>query len=161
MEHYQIRPVKAEDTERLVAIARNEGSAIYDGFRPQLGDDIFPLIYTDDPLQQKENQIREGVASGLCYVSLVDGEIAGFITYQYNENTKIGRIGNNAVNAEFRGRGIGPRQYEFVFDVLKKMGALAVCVTTGLDEAHAPARRAYEKAGFSNSLSSVTYYKKL
>ena len=41
------------------------------------------------------------------------------------------------------------------------IGALAVRVTTGADDAHAPARRAYEKAGFEKSLSSVTYYKKL
>ena len=31
-------------------------------------------------------------------------------------------------------------------------------VTTGLDWAHAPARRAYERAGFKRHLDSTTYY---
>lgn len=31
-------------------------------------------------------------------------------------------------------------------------------VSTGLDDGHAPARRAYEKMGFSKNLPSVKYY---
>ncbi|MBT4097360.1 MAG: GNAT family N-acetyltransferase, partial [Gemmatimonadetes bacterium] len=34
-------------------------------------------------------------------------------------------------------------------------------VGTGLDDAHAPARRAYERAGFDIAQQDVTYYKKL
>ena len=34
-------------------------------------------------------------------------------------------------------------------------------VATGLDDAHAPARRAYERAGFDIKVEDVTYYKKL
>ena len=155
-----IRPAEQADLERMVAIARNEWLAIYEGFRAQLGEEIFAQIY-HEPLAQKEAQIRENLKSDLCFVTECDGEIAGFITCRFDANTKIGRIGNNAVSADFRGQGIGVRQYEFVFERFREMGASIACVTTGLDEAHAPARRAYEKAGFSASLSSVTYYKKL
>ena len=38
---------------------------------------------------------------------------------------------------------------------------IAVTVSTGLDEGHAPARRAYERAGFEKHLDSVTYCKML
>lgn len=160
MDSLVIRTATAKDTEALVTLAKNEWAAIYDGFRPQLGEELFSLIYPDPPAQ-KEAQIRENVESGQCFVTEIDGEIAGFIYYAYDEKSKIGTIGNNAVSGAFRGRGIGPRQYEFIFELLRKRGALAVRVTTGADDAHAPARRAYEKAGFTNSLSSVTYYKKL
>jgi len=34
-------------------------------------------------------------------------------------------------------------------------------VTTGLDPGHAPARKAYEKAGFNLRREDVTYYQKL
>jgi hypothetical protein len=34
-------------------------------------------------------------------------------------------------------------------------------VHTGLDPSHAPARRAYEKAGFTTQLPTVDYYRKL
>ena len=160
MSTFSIRLATEQDTDTLIAIAKNEWRAIYDGFRPQLGEELFSLIYPY-PLMQKEAQIRQNVASGCCYVTIIYGQIAAFIHYAYDEQTKIGTICNNAVSSAFRGKGIGGRQYEFIFDLLKKKGALAVRVTTGLDEAHAPARRAYEKAGFSASLSSITYYKML
>ena len=95
------------------------------------------------------------------YTLKIDGVVAGFVTYLYDENLKVGTISNNAVSGEFRGMGIAPRMYDFIFELLRSRGALAVRVTTGLDDAHAPARRAYEKAGFSANLQSVTYYRKL
>ena len=160
MQNLTFRTAEEKDTETLVTIAKNEWRAIYDGFRVQMGDELFPLFYPD-PMEQKAAQIRENVTSGNCYVTELDGKIAGFIYYAYDEKSRIGTISNNAVSADFRGHGIGGRQYEFVFERLRALGALAVRVTTGADDAHAPARRAYEKAGFEKSLSSVTYYKKL
>jgi len=44
---------------------------------------------------------------------------------------------------------------------MKSKGCVGVKVTTGLDDKHAPARRAYEKIGFTKNLPSVTYYKEL
>ena len=155
-----MRPATPEDADKLVAIALNEWRAIYDGFRPQMGEDIFALVYPD-PAADKERQIRHNVASGCCFVTECEGKIVGFIYYSYDANSHIGTISNNAVSQEFRGRGIGPRQYEFIFERLREMGATVVRVTTGLDEAHAPARRAYEKAGFVGNTRSMTYYKKL
>ena len=160
MNDYIIRLAEERDVERLVSIARNEWSAVYEGYREQLGEELFAMAYPT-PLDTKEAQIRRVALGGYCYVAEIDGVVAGFITYLYDENLKIGTISNNAVSAEFRGRGIGPRMYEFIFDLLRSKGAIAVRVTTGLDDAHAPARRAYEKAGFSANLPSLTYYRKL
>ena len=160
MSEYRIRPAVQDDADILVEIAKNEWKAIYDGFRQQMGDELFYIFYPDSAAA-KEEQIRNNVASGNCFVTECDGKIAGFIHYAYSEATRIGTISNNAVSAEFRGKGIGPRQYEFIFEKLRSLGAAAVKVTTGLDEAHAPARRAYEKAGFSANTQAITYYKKL
>ena len=160
MSEYKIRPATPEDTDALVKIALNEWKAIYEGFREQLGDEIY-FTFFPDCNADKEGQIRRNVASGNCFVTECDGKIAGFIYYAYSESEKIGTISNNAVSSEFRGKGIGPRQYEFIFDKLRSLGAIGVRVTTGFDDAHAPARRAYEKAGFSASKKSITYYKML
>lgn len=160
MSEYVIRPAKDDDTDTLVEIAKNEWKAIYEGYREQMGDEIF-FSFFPDSAAQKEAQIRKNVETGNCFVTECDGKIAGFIYYVYSEENKIGIISNNAVSSEFRGKGIGPRQYEFIFDTLRRLGAKGVKVTTGLDEAHAPARRAYEKAGFSANTKAITYYKKL
>lgn len=160
MSEYKIRPATEEDADTLVAIALNEWKAIYEGYREQMGEELY-FTFFPDCNADKEGQIRRNVASGNCFITECDGKIAGFINYVYSESEKIGTISNNAVSSEFRGRGIGPRQYEFVFDRLRSLGAVAVKVTTGFDDAHAPARRAYEKAGFSANTKSITYYKKL
>lgn len=58
-------------------------------------------------------------------------------------------------------RGIATQLYQHVFARLKEMGMKVVRVTTGGDPSHAPARRAYEKAGFSLRVPHVEYYKEL
>ena len=47
------------------------------------------------------------------------------------------------------------------YKACRAAGVKVVRVTTGLDWAHAPARRAYERAGFRRHLDSVTYYMEL
>ena len=155
-----IRPATEADAEAVVAIAIAEWEAIYQGYRAQLGDEIFYRFFPDHKAQKASN-VCANLRSGTLYVTEIDGRVAGFIHYVYDESSKIGTISNNAVSGEFRGMGIGPRQYEFVFALLRERGAIGVRVTTGLDEGHAPARRAYEKAGFKASTQSITYYKDL
>lgn len=155
-----IRPATEADAEAIVAIAVAEWEAIYQGYRAQLGDEVFYTFFPDHKAQ-KERGIRANLKSGTVYVTECDGEVAGFIHYVYDAESRLGTISNNAVSGKYRGLGIGPRQYEFVFDALRKRGAVGVRVTTGLDEGHAPARRAYEKAGFSAHTEAITYYKKL
>ena len=155
-----IRPATEADAEAVVAIAIAEWEAIYQGYRAQLGDEIFFMSFPDHKAQ-KTKGVLANLKSGTMYVTECEGEVAGFIHYVYDAASRMGTISNNAVSGKFRGRGIGPRQYEFVFDKLREHGAVGVRVTTGLDDAHAPARRAYEKAGFSANTQSITYYKKL
>jgi hypothetical protein len=51
--------------------------------------------------------------------------------------------------------------YSFVLNYMREAGMKSAVVTTGGDEAHAPARRAYEKAGFSGAVPSFEYHIKL
>ena len=155
-----IRLATEADADTIVAIAVAEWEAIYQGYRSQLGDEIFYLFFPNHKAQ-KEAGVRANIKSGTMYVTECEGRIAGFIHYVYDEASRIGTISNNAVSGNFRGKGIGPKQYEFIFNVLRDRGAIAVRVTTGLDEGHAPARHAYEKAGFSAHTEAITYYKKL
>ena len=154
------RPARPEDEAAVVAIAIAEWEAIYQGYREQLGDEVFNTFFPDHHAAKAAN-IRANLASGTMYVTECEGKVAGFIHYVYDAGSRIGTISNNAVSGEFRGRGIGPRQYELVFSLLREAGAVGVRVTTGLDDGHAPARRAYEKAGFERNTQAITYYKKL
>jgi len=48
-----------------------------------------------------------------------------------------------------------------VLNLFRQEGLKYAMVGTGMDEGHAPARRAYEKAGFDIPRTDVTYYKYL
>jgi hypothetical protein len=53
------------------------------------------------------------------------------------------------------------QMYAFALDRFRSEGMRWANVDTGLDDGHAPARRAYERAGFDISISSIRYYKEL
>jgi hypothetical protein len=45
--------------------------------------------------------------------------------------------------------------YAFALSRMREVGMRAATVSTGADASHAPARRAYEKAGFAAHIPSV------
>jgi GNAT superfamily N-acetyltransferase len=95
------------------------------------------------------------------WVAEVEGRIAGFFTFTLDQDRRIGTISNNAVDPAAQGRGLGTAMYERALDLFREARMEYARVRTGLDEGHAPARRAYEKAGFDLSLPDITYYCKL
>jgi len=64
-----------------------------------------------------------------------------------NKETQVGEIGLNAIHPSHAGQGLGTAMYEFAVLRMKEAGMRAATVATGADASHAPARRAYEKAG--------------
>lgn len=85
----------------------------------------------------------------------------GLHYFHLGQKRRIGEIGNNAVKPECQGMGIGTFQYRKVLEIFRKEDMRFAAVTTGLDEAHAPARAAYEKVGFRKAITMVTYYMKV
>ena len=157
MDDIKIRPSTAQDAEAIGAIAKTAWKPIFDGYREQLGDEIFHFLYPEDPIEKKKEECARTAGSDACFVAEYEGKVVGFATYLIKE--KLGILANNAVS--LRGRGIAGLLHARIFEEMKALGCKAVEVRTGLDDAHAPARRAYEKDGFSHSIPSVAYYKKL
>jgi len=158
-----IRPAREEDLEAVCELAELAWQPIFAEFRRRLGDDLDSRL-RPQVAGLKEAQVRQAFAQhpGCMIVSEIGGRIAAFATFFVVDRDKqIGEIGNNAVHPDFQGRGLARRQYERIFAELRKLGIEYVRVTTGLDDAHAPARRAYEAVGFDRSLPQVTYYREL
>lgn len=153
-----IRKATASDAENVAKITREAWTPIYEGFRTQLGDDIYESVYKN-PLDEKEEVVKSFVLDGSVFVAEIDGVLCGFASFGISG--KIGLLTYNAVSENFRGKGIAAKLHNRVFEELKNLGAEIVHVSTGLDDAHASARRAYEKDGFEVSLPKITYYKKL
>lgn len=83
----------------------------------------------------------------------------GFVTWHCDAARRVGEIGNNAVDPGWQGRGVGTALHRHALEVFRARGMEVARVATGLDEGHAPARRAYAKVGFAVGLPSITYYR--
>lgn len=157
-----IRRARPEDASRCGDIAVAAWQSVYESFRKMMGEEIHRLRNTgwqDRKRSSVENHIRNN--PDMAVVTEVDGEIAGFMTIHTDEEKKLGTIGNNAVDPEYQGYGIGTRQCERALEILKQQGMEYAEVFTGLDESHAPARAMYENAGFDRSTPHIRYYKLL
>lgn len=157
-----VRDLEFEDIEPIVQIALAAWEPIYRYFRQEMGEELFRAVFPDwrtEKACQVEGACRPGGGARVC-VAEQDGQVVGFATY-YANRSGVGEIGNNAVHPDWQGRGIGSQMYGYVFEQLRSLGMCYVKVSTGGDPAHAPARRAYQKAGFGVKLPGVDYYRAL
>lgn len=156
----KIVPANEEYIETAGDIAIKAWTPIRQEFKRLLGEALYGRFY-QDWRPKKKNAVMSALRNGPGYIVLVDSDVAGFVTYKVNAATKLGEIMDNAVDPQYRGLGIGPMMYRHVLEQMREEGMLHVVVTTGLDDGHAPARKAYEKAGFKKSLPYVKYFMEL
>ena len=157
-----IRKYKSDDLTVVMDIGNKAWRKIYKMFRETYGDELFQLIVPDE-MTTKGNQIKGHCDQHPEWVLICEeeGHVVGFITFSLDLDKKIGTIGNNAKDPDCTLKGIGQQMYKAVFDYFRDNGMIYASVHTGLDYAHAPARRAYERAGFNICHEDVDYYMKL
>jgi len=90
----------------------------------------------------------------------VDAQAVGFISYQLYDDTKTGEVQLLAVHPGHQNGGIGTELNQFALDRFREGGMRLAVVGTGGDRGHAPARRSYEKAGYTG-LPLMRYYQAL
>ena len=163
MTQLQFRRARPDDAARLQAIRRAAFAPIFASFRALLGDEIYELA------QRREDEAQEAMLASLLapdspselYVAQAGAEIVGFMAIQLDHEKLMGEVGLNAVDPARAGNGIGTAMYEFAVGRMKEAGMKVATVATGGDSSHAPARRAYEKAGFDAVIPSVWMCRKL
>ncbi|MBO5792048.1 MAG: GNAT family N-acetyltransferase [Lentisphaeria bacterium] len=156
-----MRPYCEDDLLKVMEIANIAWRPIRKMSRAALGDSIADILNPDGDDVSKGFQVKGQIESGAYGIAVCEheGELVGFITYAINGIW--GEICNNGALTSTGLKGIGQTMYKYVMEEFRKAGVKVVKVTTGLDDAHAPARRAYERAGFSRHLDSTTYYMEL
>ncbi len=158
-----IRPVSADDLAQLEIVREAAFEPIFASFRSILGEEIYALA------QAREDEAQGELLASLLttesdwevYAAEREGSIIGFVAIQLSQDTLIGEIGINAVYPAEAGQGIGTEMYDFAIARMKQAGMKVATVATGGDPSHAPARRAYEKAGFTVQIPSVWLCQKL
>jgi ribosomal protein S18 acetylase RimI-like enzyme len=157
-----IREFRSADILAMMDIGNRAWRGIYKMFREHFGDELFEIVVPDEATA-KGRQIEAHCERHPEWVFICEeaGRIVGFVCFVLDDEQKIGCIGNNAVDPKCGLKGIGQQMYRAVLAYFREHGMIYAKVTTGLDDAHAPARRAYERAGFDISHQDVDYYMRL
>lgn len=159
----RIRAFVPADRPALQAIREVAFAPVFASLRALVGEKIAALVSASAEAEQAR-LLDELCAAGSGYQVLVveeAGTIVGFVTFTIDVTGRIGEIGLNAVHPRHAGRGLGTWMYEQVLERMKDQGAAVATVATGGDPSHAPARRAYAKAGFGPSVPAIHLYKLL
>ena len=161
---FQIRHAGPADLDRVGEIARQAWQRIHDSTVEIMGREMHAVLCENWEAEKTAavhghwkrhpDWFRVVAAKGA-------GSVVAFLTFSIDRGKSLGRITNNAVAPEMQGMGIGTAMYRYALDLFRSEGLRFAAVGTGLDEGHAPARRAYEKVGFNIAQPQVTYYQYL
>ena len=147
---YQYRPMHEDDIEPIVTLSLLAFEPVFTSFAQILGRAIFTRVYPD----WRANQ-REAVET-ICrnpehtvWVADLDGSLGGYIAYSLNTVTLTGGVELLAVHPDHQNRGVGTTLNELALARMRAAGMTLAIANTGGDPGHAPARRSYEKAGYT------------
>jgi len=159
---HAIRPFSDEDLESLIDLTLRAFVPIFESFERILGPAVYSHIWPDWRAGQRE------AVETMCgdpdryavWVADVAGRAVGYVAYTVDEESKTGEIQLIAVDPDYQNGGIATALCTRVLDEMTAQRMTFAKVETGGDPSHAPARSAYEKAGFTG-LPLVRYFKKL
>ena len=162
----QIRPLSDDDMEGVVQLSLLAWAPVFRSFEQVLGTRIYSLLFPDWRKTQKEvvEKYCQENEERRVWVAELQGRVTGFIVYtlnsQENGQQNTGEVDLLAVHPDYQNRGIGTALNKFALEKMKASGMKLAVVATGGDPGHAPARRTYEKAGYT-ALPGVRYYQDL
>ena len=157
-----IRPVREGDVEAVVRLSLAAWAPVFESFRQILGAGIYHAIWPRWKQSQQESIeaiCRDGTGTTVL-VADVDGLVVGFLAYELHLENHTAEVTFLAVDPAYQNRGIGTELNLLALERMRECGVELARVETGGDPSHAPARRSYEKAGYTG-LPLVRYFKKL
>ena len=153
------RPIFA----RLHEIREAAYKPVFQSFRQIVGATIARAALSD--LEQEQAELLDKICareSEHDVFVVEDGRrFVAFCSVTLDRKSKVGEIDLNAVHPDYQGRGIARECMILRWTTCGQPGWRVATVGTGGDPSHAPARRAYEKAGFAVAIPSVYLYRSL
>ena len=146
-----IREFREGDLETVVEFSLRAWAPVFASLRNVLGDDIFLRLHPDWKANQAE-AVRSSCTNHErdVFVVVADGRPVGFVAIALNAfHERMGVIEIIGVDPDYQRRGISAQLTEFATQHMRSHGMDIAVVETGGDPGHAPARAAYETAGFT------------
>lgn len=156
-----IRPMQDADLDAIVQLSLLAWAPVFASFEQVLGTEIYARLHPNwRESQAKGVRIACQDAENEVWVAVVDETVVGFITYTLDHQAQQGEVYLLAVHPDHQNQGIGTALNQLAMEKMRESGMHLAVVSTGGDPGHAPARRAYEKVGYT-PLPLVRYYKAL
>lgn len=151
-----------KDLDAIVELSLLAWEPVFSSFERVLGPKIYSILHPDWRTGQKEvvETICNDRENVKVLVADVDGEVVGFLAYKLQQEDERGEVLLLAVHPEYQNRGIGTQLNLLALQEMEAAGMKMAVVETGGDEGHAPARRSYQKAGYT-AFPIVRYFKDL
>ncbi|MHB1319043.1 MAG: GNAT family N-acetyltransferase [Anaerolineae bacterium] len=164
-----IRRLVEEDIEAVLDIARLAWAPVFSSLAEILGPEIWRRL--DDDHQESQHKAivelcRAGSDASQAWVAEIEREAAGravvvgFVACKLDVASRRGEIWFLAVHPDHQNEEIGTLLNRHALEAMREAGMTMAIVETGGDPSHAPARRSYEKAGFT-ALPIVRYFQVL
>jgi GNAT superfamily N-acetyltransferase len=156
-----IRPFEGDDAAAVVELSLRAWQPVFESLEAVLGTTIFGRLHPDWRADQRQ-AVGAVLDSGTIevWVAQVGERVGGFVAVELHRDRGIGEVYMLAVDPMFQNDGIGSQLTAFALHWISDAGMPIAMVESGGDPGHAPARRTYEKAGFS-LLPVARYFKAL
>jgi GNAT superfamily N-acetyltransferase len=158
----RVRPFADDDTDAVVALSLRAWAPVFASLEGVLGPSgVFARMHPDWRVDQ-ERAVREAChTEGMrVWVAEAGTGVAGFAAARLDHEERMGEVYMIAVDPDQQRTGVGALLMSAATDWFRDNGMAMAMVATGGDEGHAPARRLYEREGFT-PLPSVQYFKNL
>jgi ribosomal protein S18 acetylase RimI-like enzyme len=161
-----LRHARAEDLEAIDRLTVAGYGAIQESYVSMLGEEIYEAVrhrpeLTWDERKCAQNRDLFDTHPEQVWVLDRDRDVFGYITFWLFPDRQYGHIDNNALRPDESGRGWATFMYRHVLERFRELGLRFAHVDTGLDDAHEPARRAYEAVGFDRKVPGIEYWQDL
>jgi ribosomal protein S18 acetylase RimI-like enzyme len=157
------RPDDLPSVDELTVTCYRE---IQESYVSMLGPECYEAVRHAPELTWEERKIRQNrdlfaAHPDWLWVLEEAGDVFAFVSFWLVPERSYGHIDNNGVRPSRAGQGWATFMYRHVLARFRDEGLGFAHVDTGLDDAHIPARRAYEAVGFDRAVPGVEYWQSL
>jgi ribosomal protein S18 acetylase RimI-like enzyme len=147
---FVIEEYQAHHLDAVVALSLRAWAPVFPEIEKSLDPEVYRAFYPNGWRVSQKNAVESVCTSGEArvWIALDGAVVVGFVALKFQPAAELGEIYMIAVDPEHQRRGVGAALTQFAIQQLRAAGVSIAMVETGSDPGHAPARRAYEKAGF-------------
>ena len=149
-----IRAYRIDDRVVVVDLALRAWTPVFASMRNVTGDEIDRLLHGDDWRVYQRRSVEDALDNEAMHLWVAhephdEHAVVGFLAVTLHEDDAMGQVWMLAVDPDAQGRGLGTTLTNFATEWMREAGMRLAMIGTGGDPGHAPARRTYEKAGYT------------